>query len=233
MKWPLALGLLLSCAACSQQDSPADRIVEKAEEIVAADPAATSTAPHGPYAPQDTCASVEGADAFRRQLAAAVRARDVDALVGLAASDIKLDFGGGAGAAELRKRLNDPSWGLWEELDELMRLGCSANDQGGITIPWFFDQDLAADPLSVMLVTGTNIAVLAEPDPDSRQIATVSWDVVKIDNLKPEEPYQQVELGDETVGFIATDKLRSLLDYRLIASSRNRKWSITSFIAGD
>ncbi|HYD25760.1 MAG TPA: hypothetical protein VEB68_13290 [Croceibacterium sp.] len=228
-----AITLLLACAACSQEDPPSDQLAAEAEAIVA--PAAAEPAPlaKGRYAPQDTCAEVEGADAFRRQLAAAIEARDADALAALAASDVKLDFGGGAGAAELRKRLDDKSWDLWPELDELMRLGCSANDQGGITIPWFFDQDLGTDPFSGMLVTGEDVPVLAEPDAASRPLATVSWDVVEIAALDPESEFQRVELGDKTVGFIATAKLRSLLDYRLIASSRNGKWSVTSFIAGD
>lgn len=224
---------LLACAACSQQDAPADEIVKTAEKIV--DPSASAPPiAKGRYAPQDTCARVEGADEFRRQLAAAVRARDSGAFVALAASDIKLDFGGGAGTAELRKRLGDKSWDLWTELDELMTLGCSANEQGGITIPWFFDQDLSTvDPVSGMLVTGEDVPVLADPDARSRQLESVSWDIVEIATLDPESEFQRVELGDKTVGFIATDKLRSLLDYRLIASSRNGNWRITSFVAGD
>jgi hypothetical protein len=224
---------LLACAACSQQDAPADEIVKTAEKIV--DPSASAPPiAKGRYAPQDTCAKVEGADEFRRQLAAAVRARDASAFVALAASDIKLDFGGGAGTAELRKRLGDKSWDLWHELDELMTLGCSANEQGGITIPWFFDQDLSTvDQVSGMLVTGEDVPVLADPDTSSRQLESVSWDIVEIATLDPESEFQRVELGDKTVGFIATDKLRSLLDYRLIASSRNGNWRITSFVAGD
>ena len=51
--------------------------------------------------------------------------------------------------------------------------------------------------------------------------------------LDPGKPFQQVTLADKSSGFVATDKLRSLLDYRLIASSRNGRWRITSLIAGD
>lgn len=225
---------LLACAACSQQDAPAEDLAETAEQIV--DPSAASASPvaQGRFAPHDTCAEVEGADAFRRRLAAAIKARDADALVALSAQDIKLDFGGGSGTAELRKRLDDKARDLWRELDELMALGCSANAQGGITIPWYFDQDLGrADAISGWLVTGENVPVLADPDPSSRQLETISWDIVELATLDPESDFQQVELGDKTVGFIATDKLRSLIDYRLIASSRNGNWRVTSFVAGD
>ena len=226
-----ALPLLLACAACSQENAPAEQIAKEAEKIVAPTP---SPMARGRFAPQDTCGPVAGAGEFRSRLAAAVRSRDAAALAALAASDIKLDFGGSEGAAELRKRLDDPSWGLWSELDELLLLGCSANKQGGITIPWYFDQDFGgADPFAAMLVTGEDVPVLEAPDPASPRIAAISWDLVEIPSLESDRPYQQVRLGDGTTGFVATGKLRSVIDYRLIASSRNDRWRITSFVAGD
>ena len=228
---PLAIALLLASAACSQENAPAEQLKKEAEKIVAPTPTPVAK---GRFAPQDTCGKVAGADEFRARLAAAVRARDADALAELSARDVKLDFGGSAGTEELRKRLADPSWGLWGELEELMQLGCSANRQGGITIPWYFDQDLgSADPFAAMLVTGEAVPVLEAPDPASERIGAVSWDLVEIPSLDPDGPYQQVKLPDGTTGFIATGKLRSVIDYRLIASSRNDRWRITSFVAGD
>jgi hypothetical protein len=232
MRVPLAIALLLSCAACSKEDAPAENVEQAAEQFVA--PASPSPLAKGKWAPQDTCANVEGADQFRSQLAAAVRARDVDGVLALAADDVKLDFGGGSGRAELRSRLSDASLGLWAELDALMALGCAANDEGGITIPWFFDQDLGAeDPYYAMLVTGEDVPLLERPDAAARPLATISWDLVEIASLNPESAFQRVELEDGKVGFIATDKLRSLIDYRLTASSRNGRWRIISFVAGD
>ncbi len=234
MKGPLVIGLLLACAACSQEHAPAERIAKKAEQIVTAASSSASALAQGPYAPQDNCAKVAGADTFRQQLAAAIQRRDADALIALAADDIKLDFGGGAGSAELRKRLDDKGWDLWAELDALMGLGCAANGQGGITIPWYFGQDFGdVKAVSGWLVTGENVPVLAAPDPGSRALTTISWDVVEIAALDPARQYQQVELPDKEVGFVATAKLRSVIDYRLIASSRNGRWRITSLVAGD
>ncbi|HEY6817462.1 MAG TPA: hypothetical protein VI168_18150 [Croceibacterium sp.] len=233
MKIPLAIALLLSCAACSREQAPAEDVAEAAGQLV--EPAASqSPLARGKWPPQDTCAKVEGADQFRTRLAAAVKARDIDGVVALAADDVKLDFGDGAGSAELRSRLADTSLGLWDEIDALMGLGCSANEQGGITIPWFFDQDFgAADPYFAMLVTGEAVPLLERPDPAAKALATVSWDLVEIASLNPESAYQRVELADGKVGFIATGKLRSLIDYRLTASSRNGRWRIISFVAGD
>jgi hypothetical protein len=233
MKGPLLLALVLTCAACSQEDAPAGEIVEAAEEIVApaAEPAPLAK---GKWAPRDTCGAVDGAGAFRQRLAAAVEARDADALIALAADDIKLDFGGGEGTAELRARLADEGRELWNELDALMALGCSANEQGGITIPWYFDQDLGeADPYAAMLVIGEDVPVLTAPRPTAERLDAISWDLVEAASFNPELPFQEIKMAGGRTGFIATDKLRSLIDYRLMASNRNGRWWITAFVAGD
>lgn len=233
MKIPLLLALVLTCGACNQEDAPAEEIAEAAEEIVA--PAA-EPAPlvKGEWAPRDTCGAIEGAGAFRQRLAAAVEARDAGALVALAADDIRLDFGGGEGTAELRRRLAEGGRELWDELDALMALGCSANEQGGITIPWYFDQDLGeADPYAAMLVIGEDVPVLTAPRPTAERVDVISWDLVEAASFSPGSPFQEIKMAGGGTGFVATDRLRSLVDYRLIASSRNGRWRITAFIAGD
>ena len=229
----LVMGLALACAACSQEKAPADEVAKVAEEIVAPTPEPSPLA-KGEWAPQNTCGEREGAALFRRQLAAAIEARDADVLAALSAEDVKLDFGGGAGRAELRARLADEKLGLWDELDTLMALGCAANGEGGITIPWYFAQDLGeTDPFASMLVTGEDVPILAAPNASAEQKGTISWDLVEPVSFDPQAPFQQIKVADGGTGFIATGKLRSLVDYRLIASSRNGRWRITAFIAGD
>ena len=229
----LAAVLLFGCAACSQQDAPAEEIAEQAEAVV--DPGAEAKPlAKGPWAPRDECGQVEGAGEFRQRLAEAVRLRDADTLVALAADDVMLDFGGGAGSAELKKRLADPQYMLWQELDALLQLGCAANDEGGITLPWLWAQDLGADdPFSTLLVMGEDVSVKTAPSARADQLDTISWDLVEAVSYDPARPFQEVKMPDGGTGFIATGALRSMVDYRLIASSRNGKWSITSFIAGD
>ena len=51
--------------------------------------------------------------------------------------------------------------------------------------------------------------------------------------MKPDDPFQKVETTGGETGYIATDKLRSLIDYRLLAASRNGTWRIVSLVAGD
>lgn len=229
-----ALPLLIVLTSCDRHDAPADDLVQSAEKLVGTEDQQPAPLADGPLAPRDTCGDLEGADAFRQDLAEAVEARDVDGFLALAAEDIKLDFGGGTGRAELKKRLTGKDWKLWDELDALLTLGCAANKQGGITIPWYFEQNIdTVDPMAGMLVTGEKVPLLASPEDKGQPMQTISWDVVKISNLKPDDAYQQVKTVAGDTGFIATDKLRSLIDYRLSAAHRNGKWSVVSFVAGD
>jgi hypothetical protein len=229
-----ALALFPLLAACQREAPPAQEIAKSAEKLVGTRKAEPPQLAEGPYAPRDTCGDLKDADTFRQTLAAAIEARDADAVAALAAEDVKLDFGGGSGREELRTRLRAEDSRLWEELEELMALGCSANKHGGMTIPWYFDQTIrGVDPLAGMIVTDEKVPVLATPEEDAEIVTTLSWDVVTISALNPENPYQRVETRDGQKGYIATDKLRSLIDYRLLAVSRNNNWRIVSLVAGD
>jgi hypothetical protein len=235
-RWaPIAiLPLALLATACDRHKAPSDKLAESASELVGAKTPEPKPLAEGPYAPRDTCGDLPGAEEFREKLAEAVMARDADAFVALAAEDVKLDFGGGTGRAELRKRLLSKDWMLWDALDQLLELGCAGNSQGGITLPWYFEQHIdKVDQASGMLVTGEKVPLLAAPDPKGKPLTTISWDVVELKAFKPDDPFQQVATLDDKHGYIATDKLRSLLDYRLLAASRNGKWSIVSLVAGD
>ena len=227
--------LALALAACSQENAPSESISEAADTVVEeVEGSAPAKLAKGEFAPRDECADVPGAAAFRAQLAAAVKARDADKLIALAAPDVQLDFGGGAGTAELRTRLADPARGLWNELGALTALGCAANDEGGITLPWLFEQDFGErDPMMTMIVTGEDVPTYASAEA-AEPNGSVSWAAVELAHgLQPDAARQQVKTkGGKTV-FVPGDRLRSVIDYRLIASSRDGKWSFTSLIAGD
>lgn len=232
----LALTLSLALAACGEGKAPSEKLKDAAKGLV--EEAAGKMPPklaEGPYAPRDECTGLPGADAFRQQLAQAVKARDAEALITLAAPDVKLDFGGGAGSAQLQARLGEDNPTLWDELDVLLTLGCAAEGQAGITLPWYFAQKIdAVDPMAGMIVMGENVPLRVAPDANGETVKEISWDVVElIDGLQPEAPFQHVATTKGQRGYIATDKLRSLIDYRLLASSRDGKWSITSLVAGD
>jgi hypothetical protein len=185
------------------------------------------------YTPKNECISAPGWPAFHKSLVAAIRARDSAALAAIAAPDITLDYGGGSGVGELQKRLADPERQLWQELAALLPLGC-AIDGGLAAMPWiFWNVPETADSYTAMLVTGRDVPLRDEQK--GANIGNVGWFIVDIDPMefKPDEKLTQVTLTTGETGLVETSRLRSLLDYRLIAEPHEGGWKITAFIAGD
>jgi len=190
----------------------------------------------GRYTPRDECAAAPDAGAFRTRVVDAVRRRDVQAFVALASDDVMLDYGGGAGRKELRERLTGKDGPeLWRELDALLALGC-AFSEGQLIMPWFFAQDLGdADPYSTMLVLGDSVPMRGGPHKGAPIKRRLNWQVVVIPaDFQPEKQFQYARLiGRNGAGFVASDKLRSQIGFRLIAERRDGAWRLTAFIAGD
>jgi hypothetical protein len=196
---------------------------------------ATPAPPKGRFAPRDDCAAVPGAAAFRAKLASAVAIGDAAGIAALASPDIKLGFGGDDGRARFIAQLKDSKSELLSELKRVMSLGCAVSAEGALTMPWYFAQDLGdIDGYAATVVTGEDVPLLAAPDVAAAVKQRLSWDLVELNaGLYPERPFQEVEVPHGAKGFVATDKLRSLLDYRLIAEREGGEWKITAFLAGD
>ncbi|MCW1427886.1 hypothetical protein [Novosphingobium sp. JCM 18896] len=189
----------------------------------------------GKWAPRDECGTIPGARAFRERLAAAVQARDAEAIAAMATPDIRLGFGGQDGVQRFRAALKAPDGKLMNELAALLPLGCAGSDGGGLTVPWYFQQEVGdVDSYSAMLVTGVNVPLLAEAKPGAAVSETLSWDLVSLTKgLSPGAPFQQVKSAAGKTGYVATDKLRSLLAHRLLAVKQGQDWKITAVLAGD
>jgi len=187
----------------------------------------------GKYAPRDECLAEPGGRAFRQSFGRAVRSRNTAALLALTSDDVTLDFGGGYGKASLRRRLagvEGPK--LWHELDRLLPLGCGVVE-GRLVAPWLYARFEEDDPFEVMIVTGARVPLLAAPHADARALRLLSWSVVE--PLLPddfEKPYRKVSF-DGVEGYVAASRLRSPIDYRLIAERRGGRWQIAGFLAGD
>lgn len=232
-----ALPLVALLAACDRSDPPSDRFERAAEELVAeVEGEALPVQPDGPYAPRDECLDQPGASEFLANLRTAVRDRDADRLLGLAAEDVLLDFGGGSGRDELRERLAANDGELWEQLDVILTLGC-ASDGARLTMPWYFAQEIGdLDPYGAMVVTGEDVPLYAA-ETGEEELRQLDWEMVTrvsfLEIVENEGSRWQVELQDGTRGFVPQDKLRSLIDYRIGAARRNGRWRITNFVAGD
>lgn len=232
---------MLALGACDRTDPPVNKLERAAEELVGdTDKEALPHQPQGPFAPRDECTDQPGASEFLANLRRAVLARDAQTFAALAAEDIRLDFGGGSGRETLVERLGDENYNLWEAAEEVLTLGCAA-DGATLTMPWYFAQDTRVDPFEGYIVTGENVPLHPgpEPDPLADAVTVLSWDVVTIapgTDLRAEYlpvRYRDPQTATEMAGYVARDKLRSVIDYRIGAARRNNQWRMTYFIAGD
>lgn len=257
MRKVLCGGLLFLAACGSASDkAPAAQGTGRAPHVAAsASPApATSAAQQarhlldslvtprqaGRFAPRDDCGKVPGAAAFRQRLAEAVAHRDAVAIAALADPAIRLSFGDDNGRDRFLQKLQAPDGNASEdnamrELAALLPLGCAIDEAGGLTMPWFFAQDMGEiDAYDAMLVQGVGVPLRAGPEPGAPVSRRLSWDVVSlVAGLYPDQPAQRVRTADGVVGYLPTQSLRSLLDYRLLATRVGGEWRITAFVAGD
>ncbi|GGD48300.1 hypothetical protein GRI62_08160 [Erythrobacter arachoides] len=235
----IMVALPVMLVACDRSDPPVEKLERAAEEIVAegeAEPLPRQA--QGPFAPRDECTDQPGGSAFLAELRSAVAARDAQAFAALAADDVQLDFGGGSGRDLLVERLDDPSYDLWTEAAEVLRLGC-ASDGATLTMPWYFAQQSTVDPYNGAIVTGENVAIHSQPNEETPRVGIVSWtEVERTGNARPGEEWAEItwkddESGEQRTGFIRQKNLRSIIDYRIGAARRNGRWRVTTFIAGD
>ncbi|HKX78145.1 MAG TPA: hypothetical protein VJM34_06485 [Novosphingobium sp.] len=235
------VGIALTLAACGF-GAPASGSagLSTSTSAPASGPGDTSQMPakvplRGRYAPRDECGDVPGAADFRRELTRLVSVNDAGGIAALASRDVMLGFGGDDGRIRLLEKLEDPRDGLMGELAKLLTLGCAVDADGDLVMPWYFAQDFGEiDAYAAMMVTGEDVPAYTVPDPRSQIDRRLSWELVALGSgFSPDDAFQRVELPGGGRGFIATARLRSLLDYRLVASREGRDWQITAILAGD
>lgn len=193
--------------------------------------------------------------ALRDRLLAAVRRRDVDGVVALAAPDIHLSFGGHHGRQTLRRWLDgvdDLPWTggyYWQQLQDALALGGAWQDTGAgrhFCAPYTFvaayPQDI--DPFHVVFIIGTDVALHSGPDADDPVVGRLSYDIAAIIDSVPGEPagdpaapyWLRIRTADGAAdGYVRSTDVRSPVDYRACfhRDGETGDWVWDTFIGGD
>ena len=152
---------------------------------------------------------------------------------------VHLDFGGGHGWDLMQERLVSEDYQLWEELDQVVRLGCARGYEDSLVMPYYWAQDIGErDPYGTYVVLGDRVPLFAREEGE-RVLRHLRWQYVEliaylehVDGIE-DAVRLEVKLEDGTRGYVERAKLRALIDYRLLAERREGRWVITTFIAGD
>lgn len=235
MRMPMMIGLALATALAGCERADGDPAAAPSNQASGAQSSQAPATPKGRFEPRNECIELPGVETFYSALETAIENRDADALLAITDANVKLDFGGGSGLRTFRERLAEEDGRLWESLEQLMALGCARAANGDLVLPWSFEQDMAdLDPATALIVTGADVPMRSAAAIEAPTVETISWDAVSLTGgLDPEAPFQKVRTAGGKEGFIASDKLRSPLDYRLRVDAFGDSWRIVSFVAGD
>lgn len=234
MKRFLLFALLLT--ACRENPSPESQAITTAAETVAPAPAPapveTATAPAiaGPkLLPVDEAPKDPSLVAFRNELLAAVRRRDVEAVVTLSDPKIRTSFGDGGGADELRRMLQEAA--VIEDLEELLTQGGKFQGES-FWAPYVYSAwPDSHDAFQFLAVTGENIPLRDSPDANARAIATLSHDIVE--RVEDKKPWLQIKTADGHTGWVEASAVRSPVGYRAGFLKMNGSWKMNALVAGD
>ena len=122
----------------------------------------------------------------------------------------------------------------------MIRLGCALSEDGGLAMPYYWSyQPGDVDPYGIMLVTGERVPLYATQNGD-HVVSHLSWEFVdliaydEIVNSVENAERMQIRRRNGKRGYVAKDKLRSLIDYRLLAERDEAgNYRMTIFVAGD
>ena len=179
--------------------------------------------------------------AFRDRLIAAVLRRDVNAVVAVAATDIKLSFGGAYGREQFRQNLlsddNGEGGSYWEELEWALKLGGVFDGEHGrqFCTPYVScngpHQCTNCDPFEYLVAISDHAPVYAAAAAAAPVLTYLSYELVTL--ISYGSPWRQVQLQDGRTGYVTFPDFRSPIGHRTYFEQRDGRWQMRIFIAGD
>lgn len=190
--------------------------------------------------PVDEAAEDPDLFSLRARLLKAIGERDVESIVAAATDDVCLSFGGFAGRDRLRELLeNDATGEYWGEFAAALALGGVFVADTLFSAPYLAERfPYELDAFEGLVAIGSSVPARVAPDPDSRIVRTLDWEVVLRDREADRkrgwpEQWVAVTLADETTAWVRDRDVRSPIGYRVMFLRRDGRWWIDLFLAGD
>jgi hypothetical protein len=175
---------------------------------------------------------------FRAHLQAAVARRDVSALMSVVDPDIRTSFGddNGRQAFEKQWKLANADSEVWDELGTILALGGSFRDETTFMAPYTYGNwpdDL--DSFEHVAIVGDRVRVRAAPNEQGSTVGLLSFAIVRVARRGQNQPdrWTSVDLGRGRTGYVASQYVRSPVDYRAIFNRTGETWRMTALVAGD
>jgi len=185
---------------------------------------------------------------FRTKLIEAAESHDAKFILGILDPKIELSFGGDSGIQDFKKiwGIEKPGSKFWEEFLPVIKNGGSFFRNGQRRTNTFFapytfnsfPEDL--DSFEHSVIFGSNVNLRERPDSSSKVIATLSYNIVKMENDENAtsagtdlpEWYLVKTLGGLR-GYVKADYVRSPIAYRAGFEKKRGVWKMIAFISGD
>jgi hypothetical protein len=196
----------------------------------------------GKLYPVDEAAKDPSFFAFRARLLKAIHKKDASFLLSIVDPKIANNFGGDDGLTQFKRIWHPerPTSPVWTELLAVLVLGGKFDKDQSFAAPYLFNSfPEQFDAFEHGAVIEDGVRVRREPNTRGTVIRTLSFDIVKLGggvnrrNPGEKREWVLVELTDGQRGYVASEYIRSPIDYRAIFEKKNGKWIMTAFIAGD
>ena len=194
----------------------------------------------GKLLPVDEAAQDPAFFVFRARLLEAVSKKDSSYLLTVVSPSIQNGFGGDNGIAEFRKgwKPERADSELWPTLARILSQGGSFQDKDTFAAPYYFSRfPEKYDAFEHGVIVGENVRVRQQPSTDGQIVASLSFDVIKVNDWAARKSgtqnWIQVELTGGGRGYVAEDFIRSPIGYRAIFTRKGGRWELTALVSGD
>jgi len=186
---------------------------------------------------------------FRRDLMNAVSRKDASHIMGVLSDEIKYSFDEDNGKEGFKKAwkldVNSTESTLWQELNKILALGGTFEnrEQSVFTAPYIYTTfSQGHDPTEYAVVTGQGVRLREKPSRGSRNLATLSYDIVRLlpdpnprrERIAKERHYwRKVQMENGTVGYVYGKYVHSPTDYRISFEKEGKDWKMFMFVKGE